>query len=431
MPLLVVALLALAALPLVIAAGVAALRAPLRVLVPVYAALVPFGSGITVPIGIPPPFNTVTTLAGLGVIAVVGAQLLFGGGGERLHPSIPAWLLFAGMNGVTFLWSMDRSATFDRFVILASLVALYVVTLLVPIDRGDVERLRDGIIIGGTLACAYGFFLLLTGALPEEKAGLPRFATAGGVGDAADPNITAAVLILPLVLATSRAIHAERKLVRIGCVASALLIGTGLLLTASRGGMLAAALALVVLIAHDRRPLGVTITAVLLLVVIAAVGSVLAPEQFERLDKSGSSGRTNIWRVGLIACERHCLTGSGLNTFPKVHTETLLSHAGAAGVRLNEPPHNIWLGVAVELGVTGLVLLVIALATTVLPLRALSRAQRGPPVAALVGVLAANFFLANLYFKYFWLVLMYAAFEASAMTRPRVTSAPAELAAAA
>ena len=417
------ALAALCVLPLLISVGISALRAPLRVLLPIYAALIPFGSGITVPIGVPPPFNTVTTLAGIAVIVILAARLLLLGGARTIHPSVPAWLLFTGFNGVTFLWSIDRSATLDRFVILTSLVALYAIVLLVPITREDVERLKTGIVVGATAACAYGFVLLLTGRLPEEGAGLPRFATAGGVGDAADPNITAAVLVLPLVLAVSKTMRAERALLRMAYAGATLLIGTGLLLTASRGGLLGALVAVVVLVAHEKRPAVITSSVIAVALVVGAVGFLLAPEQFERLDKPGSTGRTNIWLVGLIACEHYCLTGSGLNTFEDVHRETALEAAEASGLRLGEPPHNLLLGVGVELGILGVVLLLAGLATTVMPLRRLPKLRRGPPLAAITGLLVANIFLANLHFKYFWLALMYAAFEAAAIGDERAPDA--------
>lgn len=399
-------------LPAVAAVGVAALRSPTRTVLPVYAALVPFGSGIALPIPLPSPFDTVTTLAGLAASGALVLHIILVGGTRRLHPSLSAWLMFVGVSGLTFAWSIDRGDTVERFLILISLVALYVVALLAPVGREEVERLKDGIIIGATLACGYGFFLLLTGNLPEEKAGLPRFATAGGVGDASDPNITAAVLVLPLVLAISRVFRSRRPIVRAAHGAAALLIATGLLLTASRGGMLAASLAVFVLVLHERRRALIVVVTLLLVTIVGLVGYALAPEQIERLDKPGSSGRTSIWMVGLIACERWCLTGSGLNTFEEVHTETLLSTAEATGFRLGEPPHNMWLGVAIEVGVVGVALLAVALVLTALPLRRLSLTRRGPPLAALVGLLVANFFLANLHFKYFWLVLLYVAYEA-------------------
>lgn len=420
-----IALAAVALLPLVAVLAVAAARRPLRVLLPVYAGVVPFGSGVTVPIGVPPPFNTVSTLIGLAALVALTAHLVLSPrSSRRLHGSIPMWLLFVGLSAASFVWSVDPAATFDRFLILVSLASLYLVAVLAPVTPRDVARLTDGMVAGGFLASLYGFYLLLTGKLPEEAAGLPRFATAGGVGDASDPNITAAVLVVPFVLALSRALRVGSAPMRAMSSLAAAVMALGILLTASRGGMVAAAAAVVALVAVDPRRGRIAFLSGAVAIMTLLAGAALAPEQFDRLGQPGSSGRTNIWSVGVIACQEHCITGSGLNTFPEVHRRILLEDPAAPGFRLGEPPHNMWLGVAVELGVVGLLLVLAAVMATFAELRRVPTLHRGPPVAVLVGVLASNVFLANLYFKYFWLALMYAAFVALAYApRPSTRAA--------
>ena len=401
-------LVAVAALPLVVLLGISGLRAPLRVLLPIYALLVPFGSGLTLAVGIPSPFDSLTSLFGLAVIIGLGIQLLVHRATGPIRTEVLAWIAFAGLNGVTYLWSVNRGRTASQFFILASLLALYVLVSMLPIDPGDVARLRDGIIVGGTLACAYGFYLLLTGALPEEAAGLPRFATAGGAGDASDPNITAAVLVLPIVLGLARTLRARSGGVRLAAGLATALMVVGLLLTASRGGALAATVGIIVLLAHERRSALVGVGVVATVAVVVLASTLLAPEQVERLQTSGSSGRTNIYDVAFVACSEHCLTGSGLNTFREVHRDAYLRTPGAVGVRIDEPPHNILLGAVIELGVAGLLILVGAVVLTIRSLRHLPRDVRGAPLAAIIGLLVSNAFLGNLYFKYFWLVLLYA-----------------------
>jgi hypothetical protein len=107
----------LSALPLLVPLGVRGLRDPLRILLPLYALLIPFGSGITVPVGIPSPFNTLTTLVGLAVVAGLSVHILIYRTAAPWRPEVIAWTLFAAVNGLTYLWTVDRSETAGRFVI--------------------------------------------------------------------------------------------------------------------------------------------------------------------------------------------------------------------------------------------------------------------------------------------------------------------------
>jgi O-antigen ligase len=319
------------------------------------------------------------------------------------------WILFAALNGATYFWSVSATRTADGFVILLSLVGLYVLLTLMPIDERDVSRLRVGTILGGVAICVWGAYLLATGNLPEEKAGLPRFSIAGGVGDAADPNITAAVLILPFALALGVAVFGRRLSVRTAGAAGAAITAGGILLTASRGGMLAAVVAAGVLVGHHRRRVQVFAAVALVAAGVVVLAFAAAPEQVARLDTSGSSGRTNLWRAAILACPQYCAFGSGLDTFPRVQERVLLGTPELPGFRLGEPAHNIWLGAIVETGITSVVLMAVGLGLAALHLLRLPSHLRAPPLGGLAGLMVSNTFLGNLRFKYFWLVLMYAA----------------------
>lgn len=410
------------AVPVVVAILAAGMRSPRGVLVPLYAVLVPFGSSIALPLPLPSPFNTATTLIGLLAAGALGAELIFlRRAAPRILPEVVVWLAFVGNAAVTYLWSVRPARTLEGVGILLSLLLLYVLYSLVGVGVADVRRLELGIVLGGVIACAWGFALLATGNLPEEKAGLARFSLSGGVGDAADPNITAAVLVLPLVVAVGLALRPGRRHVRLVATGSAAVIAAGVLLTASRGGVLAAALGTFVVIAHGRRRSLTLVSAIVGAALVVVLLSLSAPEQVGRLTASGSSGRTNIWRTGAVACGSHCARGSGLGTFPDVQEVTLLSTPTLKGFRLGEQPHNLWLGIGVETGVVGLVLVVAAMGLSVRTLWRINRDDRATALAGLVGLLVSNAFLANLRFKYFWLVLMYAAAVGLAYGRPRAT----------
>ena len=65
--------------------------------------------------------------------------------------------------------------------------------------------------------------------------------------------------------------------------------------------------------------------------------------------------------------------------------------------------------IASLLTVLGLALMTLGLALAVAEVLRLPKAVRAPPLAAVAALLASGFVLSNLEFKYFWMVLIYAA----------------------
>jgi O-antigen ligase len=170
--------------------------------------------------------------------------------------------------------------------------------------------------------------------------------------------------------------------------------------------------ALLVLVLVTRRERGKTH-----LIAYAVTGAALAAFVFlahpfglaERtVETTSSSGRTDIWRVGLAACPQYCGFGSGWGTFRQVYADTQASVAdarvlvGAGGYE----PHNVWVLVAIEFGVLGVVLLAAGLSVSVSEALRLPAGLRGPPLSGLAATVFAATFLSNLEFKFFWMAFM-------------------------
>ncbi|MGH2706797.1 MAG: O-antigen ligase family protein [Actinomycetota bacterium] len=400
------------------------LRAPLSVLLPAYAALVPFGSGIVVPVGLPPPFNTLTTVLGMAVTLATGVNLLTSRSrGVRLPPAVYVWMLFVGVASLTMGWSLKPSATLTGVLILVSLISLYAVTSLMPVSARDLFWLEHGIILGGLATGAYALYLVLGPGLTTTRIGLPRFATAGGVGSDVDPNITAAALLLPLAVAVGKAIQRSSMLERLGYGFSGAVIMAAITLTGSRGGMLATLIVLGVLIVNGRGRVA-ALSSGLLIVVIAVGTFSQAPEALKErivsVDAQGS-GRVSIWMVGLQSCSNYCWAGAGYGAFPEVYKRNLAEVLEASSRPGSYRAHNMWLGALIETGYLGVLLMTIALAFVVRDVLRMPREVRGPPLAGMAGVLASNMFLSNLGFKYFWLVITYATLAPLALGRPQVS----------
>lgn len=410
--------------PVVLAFLVVSIRNPMGVALPAYAAVVPFGSGISV--GLPGPFGSLSSLLGLVLAVAMAAQLVTGHrGAVRIPGTVPVWLGFLGLCAASIFWSIAPQATAGAVAVLASLVLLYVLLAINSVERAVLTRVENAMLAGGVLSASYGLAqLLLLGGLPVRDAG-----TGGRFGnDLLGPNNQAASLLLPLAIALSRiAIRSGRA--RLAYVASVALLLVGILLTGSRGGLVAAVLTCGVVTIFTRRGRAVLIkfavaAAVGLLVLLAVNPGGLGERQVNAED---TSGRTEIWAVGVYACQTYCLTGSGWGTFPRVYALERAAVLDAAVLRrgTSYEPHNIWLLAGLEAGFAGLLLVGLALALTLRDAFRLPADLRAPPLAGMVGIVISGFFLSDLEFKFFWVVLIYvvlckncAASEANARDAP-------------
>jgi O-antigen ligase len=156
--------------------------------------------------------------------------------------------------------------------------------------------------------------------------------------------------------------------------------------------------------------IALAVTGVLVLTVVLVFNpGGLGERQAER--QTNSSGRADIWAVGVHACKLYCLTGTGGGGFPAMYAEEL---AAVPDARIQErgstfEPHNIFLLAVIEVGVVGLLLVIVGFGSALVSALRLPRRMRAPPAAALLGTLVSSFFLSNLNFKFFWAVLTFVA----------------------
>jgi O-antigen ligase len=410
------ACLAVAIVPLLGLVLLEGTRHPVRGPLTAYAAVLPFGSALSLPVpGVPSPFRTLSSALGLLALATCLLHVLLQGTSPgRLRPVLGAALLVPAVALGSWAWSVDPSATASAVPALLAVVALFVVTCLVVPEPGDLNRLYVAVVLGGAGTGLYAFGQALTGSLPAPDGGAPRFATAGGGGEGADPNSTAASLLLPLVLALSGILRARRTPTRLLAALAALCVATGIVLTGSRGGLLAVGAALIVLVWQLRGAAWAAGALTAGCVVLLLAATTLPAATGARLSSVSSSGRAQVWEVGLRTCEHSCLLGTGWSTFPTDYRNTLLTAPDLAGHgTLSYRAHNMWLALLVEVGVVGVLVMALLVALLLREVRRLGRSTRGPLLAALAALLTANLLLSNASFKYFWLVPMVVVLEIS------------------
>ncbi|HEX9766635.1 MAG TPA: hypothetical protein VGA36_07705, partial [Nitriliruptorales bacterium] len=260
-------------LPLLAVAVIVGLRHPMWLLA-IYAAIVPWGSGYAVPLGLPPSLSSLSTLAGVAAsVGIVAHLLATRRRAQVLLPSVALFTLFLGWAVLTVLWSIDVARSVDQLITLTSLVALFVVAAFISTDDHGVAVFERGIVAGGVVAGTVAGVLLLTGSLPVTGDGSPRFELAGGGGEAGDPNVTAATLVLPFIVAMAYGLRPRTsRRARPLWLLSSGAISLAIALTASRGGLLGVAIGGIVLVWAYRVRLR---TLAVVVAVVSAIGVVV------------------------------------------------------------------------------------------------------------------------------------------------------------
>ncbi len=345
------------------------------------------------------------------------------------RPLVAAAVLVA-LAALSTAWSVSPRTTFERA---ASLGILFVTCLLLAAavsarpDRAS--ALLAGILGGVAVVGVLGLFVLVAdhsrAVVAATYEGPARFR---GFGQ--DPNTVALLFGVTTPLGVW-AVLARRRTV-LAAVTLCLLVGT-IVATGSRGGLVAGAAgsAIVVLVRAGRRPRAIAVGLAAVAVVAAAgagiqslpnpatsgvpvvvpanlpaakagyldaesayplnadIGRPLPGGSQPAVTRSlfGGSGRLDAWRGALHAVARRPVAGHGFGTEQTVFVDRYYQFVGGL-------PENSYIGLAVQLGVAGLVTLVALLAALVLPgVRALSGLRRDL-AAACLGVLAAGLVVA-------------------------------------
>ena len=242
---------------------------------------------------------------------------------------------------------------------------------------------------------------------------------------AGDPNWFAALLLPALIFCLFWLVVERRRAARVALLALASLFIVGIFMTESRGGLVALAAAglFACFVAGRWRTRAVLATALAVVVCVAYFGVIASPEsraRVTRLNAQGSSGRNDLWRVGVAMAADHPILGVGAGNF------TLVSPRYAARppdivnvdyvVDTPKVTHNTYLNIVDDLGIPGLLFFGLIIGGTFgaasAGIRALARVGdvemevlARAVVLGSLGMLAAAFFFSGEYQKQLWLLL--------------------------
>jgi putative inorganic carbon (hco3(-)) transporter len=250
---------------------------------------------------------------------------------------------------------------------------------------------------------------------------------AGPIGDA---NYFARVLLLALPIAAFLGVGARRRAARVACAVATIVIAFAVLFTYSRGGILTLGCVTALLVLEGRVRVSPVNAILAALVIIALIPTNVGRRALTMvplieggtIDDSAEK-RWLLLDAGFRIWTDHPILGVGAGNFGRRYPEyaNLVGWNGIdyipAGVR--QYPHNLYLELAVEMGLLGLLMFLSLIGAALLALyrsRQILLARGEDANAALVtavaiaiaGYLVASIFLHSGYERYLWLILAFA-----------------------
>ncbi len=313
----------------------------------------------------------------------------------HIPSAIPRFILLTGAYGMVLLASSFTAAEPSRsFALTGIYVRDVVLAAIVVLAVRYVRTFRAivwGLLLAGLVVASLSVYQYLTGSFSSDFFGLSSVAVhevLGSVeevrssGPVGDPNFYAQILVFLVPLALDRAVH-ERGRLRLVAGASAAVLVTALVFTFSRGGFIALVVIVAAILVHKRPQPSQLLVALLLVGLLFAiaprsyldrvlsVGDLVAQEEDEQIDES-FQGRTSEAIVGLQMFRDRPLLGVGAGNYAGLYQEYALD-VGVDPRRSEREPHSLFIGIAAETGVVGLVAMGTVLVVT---LRGIGRTAR-------------------------------------------------------
>lgn len=331
--------------------------------------------------------------------------------------------LFVLWAGVSSFWSIDPETTRTRFLTYLQLLVLVWLVWEIAWTSERVRALLQAYVLGASgaaIATIANYALGIGGAVSG-------FIMTGGKGETVrfmglnqDPNELGLILALavPMAWYLSLAPASPPRRFRWLWGLYLPLAFTGILLTASRGAVLAALVALAI-VPWTQRYLRLRTVAILVAFAIGSVALAVSVVPATSLDRILSTradveagffgGRIHIWQAAVDVAREHPLVGVGAGAFQ-----------AAIAPRLPRPmaSHQTWLEILVEQGLLGLLLFVAMLVAAVRPVRALPRLERRVWIVLLASLAIGSLSLHLGYRKYSWFVLALLAPQAAQRFAP-------------
>ncbi len=267
---------------------------------------------------------------------------------------------FGGVEGIPRTISLDPFGTQIAALHFLALL-IYLAALLTFVDSA--QRLRKVVLIITIFGFVYAFFGILQNVLsPQKIYGIYDVPYAKPFGSFVNRHNFAAymemTLCLPLGLMFVGAVEKDRRLLYATAIA---LMGVALILSGSRGGLIAllAAIFLIIILTtktENTKQLALKIGLSVLLLTTVVIGSALigGETSLARIAEADSSPttRTHIWSVTLSVIKNNFPFGAGFGAFGVAYPP----FDSLNGLERVEQAHNDYLEVTATAGIIGLMI---------------------------------------------------------------------------
>lgn len=316
---------------------------------------------------------------------------------------------------LSIFWALQPEPSTLRIFTLLQVTALLLLGYNLIDSKREVHTVLLCYFIGALISAFIGIY---NGYIND-------FAIRSVINELQNPNHYARVLCLGIIFGSYLFLQIKKLPLRIFCLMSSFVMLGAVLLSGSRGAWLALFATLFLGMLYylkyvfkrpERRRLLTGMLVVLLAVgiistiIAARVPSVVSQrvQEISQLVENRGTGRLDIWLVGLEVVKDHYLLGVGVDNFPYAYTQYVAKTTGTVlSMGINKNPHNIYLATLAELGIPGLLLILL------LFIALWRMANRCENIAdtVLCKLLICFIFLAGLtasdqHRKFFWLAMM-------------------------
>ena len=321
------------------------------------------------------------------------------------HYSVLIWSFYVLWSSVTLLWAYHvEDTTVTLWGTLLQLFSFFVILVVCKIDEKDFRVVLNSFIVGAMFASCFGATVFGIGG--------SKIINEGRLKAHFDPenklvsDLFSASFVFPVALLTMQALRTKWGLKKLGFILVWAILLVGQLVVGSRGGILADVIAAGYFFIRGRYRSQLLFLAGLGLVVSAAFPT-STWGRFLRPDPSGGSGRVEIWKVGLAVLKNCWIFGCGFSNFETMYNKYFLTVWNQYYEHWGRAPHNIILQAGVEIGVIGVILLLLGWWST---FKAMDHIPKGHPMfdfrvaieAGILGSFIAAIFVGVMLSKFTW-----------------------------
>ena len=370
----------------------------------IYVALIPFDNMLKIA-----GSGTLTKMLGILSTAFIVIYAFRRKGLNAPPLSLYLWLTYLAWLLLSLLWSADVANGILDAQVTVSLIGMFAVLAVAPVDERDLRAICACIVLGGVASSFYGIYLLHDAPTIETIGGQAGRLMINVDNRTIDANHFANAMLTPIALAMVAMLNSRKLRTILGALFALIVLLAGEAVALSREAMLACIVIVAITVFFSRRrALGIALFGGMI-----ALVPLLVPAIFSRITDAlatGGAGRTSIWETGWTAFKLHPVIGWGAGGAIEAYDRTYLKVFQAYNAGWSRPPHNTPLQVMVELGVIGFVLFGAAFIATFRHFRGIPRTSslydlKIAFTAALIGLAVCSLFIGLETYKYVWVAL--------------------------